>query len=50
MPLPTIFLRIDTKSEQGEGVVPRPARSPKCGHDTRQTALIQPPDTPLLEV
>ena len=50
MPLPTAFLRINTKSEQGEGVVPRPARSPACGHDTRQAALTKPPDTPLLEV
>ena len=30
--LPSAFLRINTKSEQGEGVVPRPARSPKYGH------------------
>ena len=50
MPLPSAFLRINTKSEQGEGLLPRPARSPKCGHDTRQTALTKPPDTPLLEV
>ena len=50
MPLPSAFLRINTKSEQGEGLLPRPARSPKCSHDTRQTALTEPPDTPLLEV